>query len=49
MEQWLFQEYFLLVGTTQNIITQDNISFSTNQYDRKNNALAGTVIFGNLP
>ena len=24
---------FLLVGTTQNIITQDNISFSTNQYD----------------
>ncbi|MCX7744853.1 MAG: sulfite exporter TauE/SafE family protein [Flavobacteriales bacterium] len=26
---------FLLVGTTQNIITQDNISFSTNQYDER--------------
>ena len=26
---------FLLVGTTQNIITQDKMSFSTNQYDER--------------
>ena len=26
---------FLLVGTTQNIITQDKLSFSTNQYDER--------------